>query len=391
MLSSPKRKRDTTAIDLSTPPQSEVAPSKVQKVEHAPLTLLPIKLKARPRTRSKDWPEYNHFNCDDRVILQRIIKCAQVAFPNPDICKLELVDASIQGRADCKEPDVKIIDITLNNGVGRGWRFIRLAIKIVESFRLPKYVETMESHSFLLVPRPSRSGSRAAQRQKFETMILSQTNSALISFLEDGRLFPLSQLGQLLQQLVVLTADPSQDDRLAHARKSWAPPVDDLAHLVPGDVGLAGWGAVGATTSCNDTPLACSAADDLVVEAEFAEVAAKVKGMGGRIARTSVPAHYAYKKAAFALSLAKGNGEGAMYYCGHGRMSSTTTIKEECDKSCVAGKKYSKKDVQLCHKWACSNQIKTGNWGVFRTNHEVVVCCIDCHLKIDRDLGRSVD
>jgi hypothetical protein len=252
----------------------------------------------------------------------------------------------------------------------------------------------MESHSFLLVPHFALRGrQRSNHRQKFESLIHSSTNSALTSFLEDGRLFPLSQLGQLLQQLVVLTADPSDDDARCHRKilrgKAWAPPVDDLAHLVPGDVGLLGWGAAGATTSCNDTPLSCSAAGDLEVEKKYAELAAKVVVMGGRIARTRVPAHY--KDAAFALSLAEGNGEGAMYNCGHGRMSSSKEIKEECARSCAVGKTYSKKEVQLCHKWACSNQIKTGNWGVFRTNHEVVVCCIDCHRKIDKDLGRSVD
>jgi hypothetical protein len=381
-----KRKR-VYKIDLSTSPQSAAPQSKVQKVEHDPseLTLLPIKLMARPKKTSDDWREYNHYNCGGPVILQRILDCAQVAFPDPGTCKLELVSVPISLYNNAKEMGVKMFAITVRSGWShRGWRYIRFAIKIVQSFRLPKYVETMESHSFLLVPHPTMSRQpRAAQRQNLERLIDSQTDSALTSFLEDGSLFPLSQLGEVLRQLVA-----KEKCSLTEKNKAWTPPEHDRAYLVPGDVGIVGWGAVGATTSCNDTPLACSAAGDLVVQAEYAELAAKVQGMGGRIARTSVPAHY--KTAAFALSLAEGNGEGEMYYCGHGRMSSTKAIQEECDASCVGGKKYSKKDVQLCHKWACFNQIATGNWGVFRTNHEVVVCCIACHRTIDRDLGRSV-
>jgi hypothetical protein len=110
--------------------------------------------------------------------------------------------------------------------------------------------------------------------------------------------------------------------------------------------------------------------------------------MGGKIARTRVP--QSNKTAAFALGLAEENGEEDMYCCGHGLMSSTTAIQDECDADCVGGAKYRKGDVQLCHKWACSNQTETGNWGVFRANHEVVVCCIACHRKIDQNLGRSV-
>jgi hypothetical protein len=65
------------------------------------------------------------------------------------------------------------------------------------------------------------------------------------------------------------------------------------------------------------------------VQAEYAALAAKVQGMGGQIARTRVP--QSDKTAAFALNLAEENGEEEMYYCGHGLMSSTTAIQDECD------------------------------------------------------------
>ena len=121
-------------------------------------------------------------------------------------------------------------------------------------------------------------------------------------------------------------------------------------------------------------------------------VAAEVRDMGGQIERTRVPE--SVKRDAFALNLAEEDGEGEMwYYCGHSQISSTTTIQAECDESCAGGAggdKYRKMDVQLCHKWACSNQTRTGNWGAWRANHEVVVCCNACHRKIDQDLGRAV-
>jgi hypothetical protein len=68
------------------------------------------------------------------------------------------------------------------------------------------------------------------------------------------------------------------------------------------------------------------------------------------------------------------------------KMSAMPTVLVVSD----GGDKYRKGEVQLCHKWACSNQIETGNWGVFRADHEVVVCCIACHRKIDQNLGRLV-
>jgi hypothetical protein len=57
--------------------------------------------------------------------------------------------------------------------------------------------------------------------------------------------------------------------------------------------------------------------------------------MGEKIARTSVPG--SAKRAAYALNLAEENGEGDMYYCDHGQMSSTTAIQDECDADCVGG------------------------------------------------------
>jgi hypothetical protein len=209
-----KRKR-VYEIDVSTSPQSAAPQSKALNAEHdsGELTLLPLKLMARPKKSSDDWREYNYYNCADDVILQRILDCSQMTFPDPGTCKLSLVSVPIpQGRKNnnANEIGVKMFDITLSGLSRPGYN--RFAVKIVQSFLLPNYVKTMESHSFLLVPHPTLSNSpRGRGRKKFETLINSQTDSALTSFLEDGSLFPLSQLGEVLRQLVVLTADPPQE------------------------------------------------------------------------------------------------------------------------------------------------------------------------------------
>jgi hypothetical protein len=109
-----------------------------------------------------------------------------------------------------KEMGVKMIDITLRESYKshntKTLRYHRFAIKIVQASLLPGYVDPMESHAFLLTPHPVLSkSSRSVCRTKFEALINSQTDSALTSFLEDGSLLPLSQLGELLRRLVEMT------------------------------------------------------------------------------------------------------------------------------------------------------------------------------------------
>jgi hypothetical protein len=99
-----------------------------------------------------------------------------------------------------------MFDITLSTPKATAYN--RFAIKIVQAFLIPGYVETMESHAFLLTPHPALTGNpRRAGRTKFEALINSQTDYALISFLKDGSLFPLSQLGEVLRRLVEMTED----------------------------------------------------------------------------------------------------------------------------------------------------------------------------------------
>jgi hypothetical protein len=75
---------------------------------------------------------------------------------------------------------------------------------------------------------------------------------------------------------------------------------------------------------------------------------------GGTIVRTRAPD--GIKKAAFADSVAGTDEDGEILYrCGREEMSSTIymEIQAECDGRCDGHKLYRKKDVQLCHKWAC--------------------------------------
>jgi hypothetical protein len=166
-----------------------------------------------------------------------------MSFIDPNQCKLSLVTA-----IDTKEQGTKIFDITLSESTlgAHTSRYQRFAIRIVQAFLLPGFVkETMESHAFLLAFNPLHAAARRKRgRTKFEKLINSQTDPALINFLKEGRLLPLSQLGELLRRLVKMTEDKRPKVKV------WVRPEHDRAYPVPDDVGSVGWGASGATTSC---------------------------------------------------------------------------------------------------------------------------------------------
>jgi hypothetical protein len=87
-----------------------------------------------------------------------------------------------------------MFDITLSTRMLPGYN--RFSIKIVQTFHIPGHLEPMEAHAFMLTPHPMLTGKcRKAGREKFEALINSHTDPALTSFLKDGSLFPLSQLG----------------------------------------------------------------------------------------------------------------------------------------------------------------------------------------------------
>jgi hypothetical protein len=202
---------------------------------------------ARPTQRSNHWKKYNYYTCTDDVILNRVLDCSKMSFIDPNQCKLSLVTVEATTSMD---QGTKIFDITLSESTkcANISRYHRFAIRIVQAFLLPGFMkETMESHAFLLTTNPLQSCTNPKRsRAKFDKLINSQTDPALINFLKEGRLLPLSQLGELLRRLVKMTEDKRP--------KVWVRPEHDSAYPVPDDVGSVGWGASSATTSCSGDP-----------------------------------------------------------------------------------------------------------------------------------------
>jgi hypothetical protein len=192
-------------------------------------------------TSSNQWEEYNYYKCTDDVILNRVLDCSKMSFVDPNQCKLSFVTAE-----GTMEQGANFFDITLSESTkcANKSRYQRFAIRIVQAFLLPGFVkETMESHAFLLTFNPLHQAARRQRgRTKFAKLINSHTDPALINFLKEGRLLPLSQLGELLRRLVKMTE--------VKRPKVWIRPEHDRAYPVPDDVGSVGWGASGATTSC---------------------------------------------------------------------------------------------------------------------------------------------
>jgi hypothetical protein len=254
-----KRKRvyetELSKSPQSTSPQSPAPqPKKLKVAEHHEdsrlLTLHPLMHPPKPKARntsSNQWEEYNFCKCTDEDIHNRVLDCSKMSFVDPNLCKLSLVTAEADKRAKtCMEQGTKFFDITLSESTQSAHRsrYQRFAIRIVQAFLLPGFVkETMESHAFLLTFNPLHQAARRQRgRTKFAKLINSHTDPALINFLKEGRLLPLSQLGELLRRLVKMTE--------VKRPKVWIRPEHDRAYPVPDDVGSVGWGASGATTSC---------------------------------------------------------------------------------------------------------------------------------------------
>jgi hypothetical protein len=90
----------------------------------------------------------------------------------------------------------------------------------------------------------------------------------------------------------------------------------------------------------------------------------------------------------------KADGE-PIYTCSHREMVATTGLLSQCDRICndktgISNPSlYSRNQVELCHKWAVSNQNAKGVYGRHAANHEVVLCSSRCHRIIDSELGRA--
>jgi hypothetical protein len=185
-----KRKRDSDS-KRSTMPQSPAPRSKARKLvwDSRLLALLQIDLMSRPKGRSLRWPEYNSHNCNGDEIPKRVLHCSQRTSTTIE-CNLSLIRVPESQSNNAMERGVKLFDITLSTRCAPGYN--RFAIKILETLHIPGYLESMESHAFMLAPHPVISWkNRRDGRKQFEALINSHADSALISSLKGG-IFPLS-------------------------------------------------------------------------------------------------------------------------------------------------------------------------------------------------------
>jgi hypothetical protein len=172
------RRKRVYDSDRPTSPQSSAPQSNALKAvrDSGLLTLHALDLMARPVKRSKNWRvQYNYYNCTGDVILSRVLHCSRMSFTDPKQCKLSLVSVPELPHNNANERGVPMFDITLSTPKATAYN--RFAIKIVQAFLIPGYVETMESHAFLLTPHSALTGNpRRTGRTKFEALINSQTD-----------------------------------------------------------------------------------------------------------------------------------------------------------------------------------------------------------------------
>jgi hypothetical protein len=190
-----KRKYNSTDDPSDTNKAKVPSPSPASK-----LAQLPPHLMARPNGRSKDWCEYDKPNCESEELYNRAISCSQDAF-EPHLCELSVA-------CDCGKgahAPVKLLSITLST---RGRRYQRSVVRLLRTRDIHfRTGEVTTARTFIFNQLPAQWGGggtdRKKNRDKFEALINSSTDSDLKGFLQEG-IFSLNHLPELLRRLVEL-------------------------------------------------------------------------------------------------------------------------------------------------------------------------------------------